>query len=874
MEKLVFKNLTFAYPCDEKNAIEDISFSVAQGEFILICGKSGCGKTTLLRHTRSPLFPVGKRTGEVLFDGVPLSFLSDAEQSSKIGFVGQSPENQIVTDKVWHELAFALEGLGADTQEIRRAVAEVSAFFGIDDWFHKSTSELSGGQKQILTLASVLTLHPEMIILDEPTSQLDPIAAAEFISLLGKINRDLGITVILSEHRLDEAFPFATRVVVMEDGKILCDGNPKDVGISLRNEKSSMFCSMPAAVQIWSGIDSSLPCPVTVREGRDYLFSLAKSTAPKPLKEKEKPQRGDVVLSAKSIYYRYEKSAPDVLRDLSISLRAGELYALLGGNGAGKSTALRVLCDLHRAYSGKVERKGKIALLMQDARSMLVKKTVREDLCDVLESRHVAKDEADVRIESISALCTIEDLLDRHPYDLSGGEQQKCALAKILLTSPDILLLDEPTKGFDAEFKEHFAAILKRLNASGVAVLMVSHDIAFAAEYADRCGMLFDGCIVAEDEPRAFFSGNKFYTTPSNRMARELIPLAVTPDEVIECFGGKVQKKPKAEEKTTQKKPNGEKDNQKKRERVPLWRKITAPLSLVLAIATVIYTLTQFDLVTMISSKGVTQKGVVGLVIYGLLAVSLLLFFISAKSHGKPTADIIKKSPASARTRLAAAVLLILAPITVIAGVLFLDDGYYRAVALAVLLECMLPFFILFEGRKPSARSLVIIAVMCAICIAGRSAFFMIPQFKPVIALTVISGVALGAESGFLVGAVTMLVSNMMFSQGPWTPWQMLAMGLVGFFSGVLARAGLLSHKKGELAVFGALCTVALYGPLMNFSSALLGGASINARVLFSYMLSGIPMDVVHAVSSAIFLLLIAEPMLEKLDRVKNKIGE
>ena len=874
MEKLVFKNLTFAYPCDEKNAIKDVSFSVAQGEFVLICGKSGCGKTTLLRHTRSPLAPAGERSGEVLFDGVPIFSLSDAEQSSKIGFVGQSPENQIVTDKVWHELAFALEGLGASTHEIRRSVAEVSAFFGIDDWFSKSTSELSGGQKQILTLASVLTLHPEIIILDEPTSQLDPIAATEFISLLGKINRDLGITVILSEHRLDEAFPFATRVIVMEDGKILCDGAPKDVGRILKDTDSSMFSSMPAAMQIWAGIDSSLPCPVTVREGRDFLSLISESNPPKPLKEKEKAPKGEVVLCAKNIYYRYEKCSPDVLSDLSLSLRAGELYALLGGNGAGKSTTLQILCGVRRAYGGRIESKGRIALLMQDARSMLVKKTVREDLYDVLDGKAVTTDEQDERVGKICSLCGIADLLDRHPYDLSGGEQQKCALAKVLLTSPDILLLDEPTKGFDAEFKAVFAAILHRILSLGVAVLMVSHDVAFAAEHADRCGMLFDGCIIAEDEPRAFFSGNKFYTTQSNRMARELIPQAVTPSEVIECFGGEAPKKPTLDEKAVTARQKDEKTEEKNRKRLPLWKKITAPLSLICALAALVYTLTQVDPVTMISSKGVTEKGVLGLAIYGLLVAFLLLFFISAKAYEKPASYMIKKRPATRRTKFAAVLLLILAPLSVLAGVLFLDDGYYKAVALAVLLECMLPFFLVFEGRKPSARELVVIAVLCAVCIAGRSAFFMLPQFKPVIALTIISGVALGAESGFLVGAVTMLVSNMMFSQGPWTPWQMLAMGLVGFFSGVLARAGLLSRKRGELAVFGALCAVAIYGPLMNFSSALLSGASINSRVLFSYMISGIPMDVVHAVSSAIFLLLISEPMLEKLDRVKNKISE
>ena len=212
---LQIRELTFAYPGEEKRALNHVNLTVEEGEFLVLCGRSGCGKSTLLTHLKTPLTPHGKRKGEVLFKGTPLQEMSNREQSSKIGYVLQNPDNQIVTDKVWHELAFGLESLGCPNQEIRIRVAEMASYFGIQDWFYKNVADLSGGQKQLLNLASIMAMHPELLVLDEPTSQLDPIAASDFLETVKKINRDLGTTIIMTEHRLEEVFPSADRVVVI-----------------------------------------------------------------------------------------------------------------------------------------------------------------------------------------------------------------------------------------------------------------------------------------------------------------------------------------------------------------------------------------------------------------------------------------------------------------------------------------------------------------------------------------------------------------------------------------------------------------------------------------------------------------------------------
>lgn len=546
MEAFEIRHLTFQYPLREEPALRDVSLTVQKGAFVTLCGKSGCGKTTLLRHLKPVLTPHGTRSGEILLGGVPVGELSPRGQASRIGYVQQSPEHQIVTDKVWHELAFGLESLGCDTQAIRLRTAEMASFFGIESWFYSDVAELSGGQKQLLNLASVMAMQPELLILDEPTSQLDPIAASEFLAAVQKINRELGTTVLLSEQRLEEALPMSDRVLVMDCGTIILDETPLEAGAKLKETGHGMFLAMPAPMRIYAGVGGGLPCPVTVRDGRRWLQEMG--FVPEAAVEETKPEAtiAEEVLRWEEVWFRYEKNTPDVLKGLSLSARKGELLAIVGGNGTGKTTALNTASGLLKPYRGRVLLggtdvakagagelfRGNLSVLPQNPESLFVKKTVELDLMEMLDP---ALDETERRARAREAAerTEIAHLLAMHPYDLSGGEQQRAALAKILLTQPKVLLLDEPTKGLDGFFKRTFAVMLRRLCAEGVAVVMVSHDIEFCAQYADRCAYFFDGMVISGGTPRAFFSGNSFYTTAANRMARDCFPGAVTTEDVI-----------------------------------------------------------------------------------------------------------------------------------------------------------------------------------------------------------------------------------------------------------------------------------------------------------------------------------------------------
>ncbi len=871
MELFTIRDLTFSYPEQPQPALRSLSLTVEQGEFLVLCGPSGCGKSTLLRQLKTVLAPHGRRTGELLLEGRPLDSLSQREQAERIGFVQQSPENQLVTDKVWHELAFGLESLGYDTPTIRRRVAEMASFFGIQNWFHKNVAELSGGQKQLLNLAAVMALQPSVLILDEPTSQLDPIAASDFLATLSRINRELGTTVILTEHRLEEAFGFASRVAVLEKGALLCTGTPAEVGAALKSAGSAMFLAMPAAMRIWSAVDSGTPCPVSVRDGRRWLLDYAAAHPLKALPEEGTPPETEALISARELWFKYDQDRPDVVKGLSLEVRRGQLLALLGGNGTGKTTSLKLLAGLKKPWRGELEVRGTVGMLPQDPQTLFVRPTVREDLLEVL-PRAERKDAA---LERVVSLCRLTELLDRHPYDLSGGEQQRAALAKLLLRDPDILLLDEPTKGLDAEFKQSFGQILQTLQRSGVAILMVSHDIEFCAKYADRCALFFDGNIVTEGPPRAFFSGNSFYTTAANRMARELLPRAVTPEDVIAACGGTMPETPALPE-YRHLPPAPEKEAAATRS-LPVWRKALAAVSGIASLALIVQAIRVTDLSKLIGAEGMTALAGDQLLRYAALAAALLVFALSvgqkAERPGTPVQTPVEKRRLRKRTAAATVLILLLIPLTLFAGVYFLEGRKYYFISLLILLECMLPFFLIFEGRRPQARELVLIAVLVAMNVAGRAAFFMLPEFKPVVAMTILAGVAFGGETGFLVGAMTMLVSNMLFSQGPWTPWQMFAMGIVGWLAGVLYRKGVLRRSRLSLCVFGVFCSTVVYGGIMNPASALMWAGKLSWPTVLSYYITGIPVDLVRAAATAVFLLLGAEPMLEKLDRIKTKYG-
>jgi len=544
MAQITIQDLSFSYPGSEKTGLEHIALTIEQGEFVVLCGHSGSGKTTLLRHLKTVLTPHGNRSGSIRIMGRELSSLDSREQASMIGFVMQDPDDQIVTDKVWHELAFGLESLGVEQKTMRLRVGEMASYFGIQNWFHRQTSELSGGQKQLLNLASVMAMQPEILILDEPTGQLDPIAASDFLNTVKKINRDLGTTILITEHRLEEVYPYADRVIVMEQGRVIANDTPRRVAQTLYAEGKELFSALPTPARIFYGSGSEGECPLTVREGRAWL-SKAFNGKELPVRE---PKHQESVLSkepavkVKELWFRYEKDGADVLQGVEAEIPQGTLFALVGGNGTGKSTFLKALCGICRAYRGKIELFGKplkkytskelfrgtITLLPQDPKSLFAKKTVGQELEEMTSSQEER--------EAMARLCRIEALLEQHPYDLSGGEQQRVALAKILLTKPRLLLLDEPTKGLDGGFKKVLAGILDQLRQQGMTIIMVSHDVEFCGEYADPVGMFFDGQILATAGPRQFFGQNSFYTTAANRMSRHLFTNAVTVGDVLELY--------------------------------------------------------------------------------------------------------------------------------------------------------------------------------------------------------------------------------------------------------------------------------------------------------------------------------------------------
>ncbi|MDR1571411.1 MAG: ABC transporter ATP-binding protein, partial [Clostridiales Family XIII bacterium] len=345
------EGLSFAYPGRESPAIADVSFEIRRGEFVALCGPSGCGKTTLLRQLKPAAAPHGARSGGIFFEGRPLDSLSERDAAAGIGFVTQSPDSQIVTDKVWHELAFGLESLGLKTPEVRLRVAEMASFFGIQGWFYRDVADLSGGQKQLLNLASVMAMQPSVLILDEPTGQLDPIAAGELLAAVAKINRELGVTVVLTEHRLEELLPLCDRAICMDGGRIIADAPPRELGETLRARGHGMFRAMPAPMRIWAAAGGGPPCPVTVREGREWLARAA-AEGGGPRQPAARPGRGGPAVEMDDVWFRYGKGLPYVLKGLSFSAFFGEICALLGGNGAGKTTILSLVSGMNIPCQG------------------------------------------------------------------------------------------------------------------------------------------------------------------------------------------------------------------------------------------------------------------------------------------------------------------------------------------------------------------------------------------------------------------------------------------------------------------------------------------------------------------------------------------
>lgn len=976
MKIIELKKLSFRYSGEDKEVLSDIDLAIEEGGFYVICGASGSGKSTLLRQLKTSLQPVGQRSGRILYYGRDLEEVSQYTQSAKIGFVFQNPDTQIVTDKVWHELAFGLESIGMPQDMIRVRVAEMASYFGIQNWFYQSTDTLSGGQKQLLNLASVMVMHPKVLLLDEPVSQLDPIAVVDFMATIHKLHAEFGITVIMAEHSLEEVAAYVDEVIFMKEGRLIAKGKMEELGNILETHDPSMEEILTVPMQIARGYEklqkkkedtaftTNDRIPYTVALGQKWMaqrFPLAKQEEIKgfpftkqeetekfafakqeeaqrflgakqeeagrftsvkqkekkslPAKDPKKQNRGKRSFDGKKIpfaiqctelCYHYPQADVDVVDHLSLFVEEGAIFALMGGNGSGKTTTLHLLGGLLKPQKGTIEffgrsltkykekelRNGILGVLPQDPTTLFVRKAVEEDLYEVLEDQ---KEQNQIKTffgetkqeiwQNVIALLGIEDLLKKHPYDLSGGEQQKAALAKVLLRQPAILLLDEPTKGLDAGSKKRLGELLVGLSQKKVTILMVSHDIEFCAKYATKTGLFFDGNIASMQDTKEFFVENHFYTTAANRMCRNYFPDVVTVQDAIrvctdtdieDCneFVLKAVEQEKAvqeknnqnkaeqdkmeQEKVQQNKMQQDKEEQKKDEQSK----------------------NEQEKAKQDRAEGLSAENINGNKneISGKASVQNSdSDAVTERTTKERIATERENSKHSVDTKQILSVVLtelIGIPLCIAIGFFFFGDRKYLFISMMTAVLSCIPFWTSLSRGKYSAKKVVLIAVLVAIATAGRSVFFMFPGIKPMAAVVIVTGISLGAEAGFLTGSLTMLLSNMLFGQGPWTPWQMFSMGLIGLLAGLLAAAGKeRMEKRSSLCLLGLISPLVIYGGIMNFASLLMMSYTINKESIIAIYLSGIPMDMLHAVSTVIFLAVGGKPMLEKIERVKKKHG-
>lgn len=478
------RGLHFAYPGAEAPVLDGLDWSVPQGAFALLVGGTGSGKSTLLSLLKPEISPAGECTGELRVLGESAADMDVRASAERVGYVFQDPENQIVCETVWHEMAFGLENLGMSRDEMRRRVAETSYFFGLEDWLHRDTDTLSGGRKQLLSLAAVLALRPRVLLLDEPTSQLDPVAEKSFLHALFRVNRELGCTVVVATHQPRPMLEYATCAYRIEGGRV-CE--------------VADIASLGHREELFSG---EAPGRGTSRRAKNGVFSSAGGCRILP-----KMHAGSATTLAGS-WFRYDRASGWVLRGLDAAFSAGAVHAVVGGNGCGKSTMLSVLAKTVKLQRGHMERgAASAALLPQNPKALLVAETVRDELMEWAST--CGYDEAVARERAASL--GLSGLDGRHPYDLSGGQRQLLALAKLLLIGPELLLLDEPTKGLDLASRRIIARALRDHAEAGGTVIMATHDLDFAEQVADDIAMMFDGEIACMEPPADFFADNVFY---------------------------------------------------------------------------------------------------------------------------------------------------------------------------------------------------------------------------------------------------------------------------------------------------------------------------------------------------------------------------
>ena len=594
------RDLTFAYAAGDEPVLSDINIDIGSGEFVIIMGSSGSGKTTLLKMLKRNMIPAGRYSGRVYIYGKEADKLTDRENAAGIGYVSQDPDNQIVTDKVWHELAFGLENLGMDNVTIRKKVAEMSEYFGITGWYDREVSKLSGGQKQILNLASVMVMQPGILLLDEPTANLDPLAAIRFLDVVKRINQELGVTVVMVEHNLEHIYADADRIIAIDKGRVAANSSPKKAAADIITAGSFLIEGLPVASRLYSGynkkngnsvvsynnvnIDSnnknnhilSDEIPLTVKEGRRWYVNYKKVYGKDITKDKDKINnfagksiindkviKKDVlednitgnknkkrigfikknnlenkssrkntdnientVCQLKNVSYSYNKKLPYIIDGVDVSFKEGKITAILGGNGAGKSTMLKLIAGIIEPVRGKIISNKRIIMLPQDPKAVFTEVSVEEELAEVLMDKgngiynNMPMEDKREIVEQIIEEFGLNDIRKNNPYDISGGQQEKLAIAKVLLLKPEVLLLDEPTNGLDPYFKKTLGKLLKKINADGVTIIIVSHDLEFVDSFCDDVIMLFDKKVAVKDSTHKFLRDNMFYTTNYYRIMK------------------------------------------------------------------------------------------------------------------------------------------------------------------------------------------------------------------------------------------------------------------------------------------------------------------------------------------------------------------
>lgn len=521
------RGLSFAYPGAEAPVLEGLDWRVSQGAFALLVGGTGSGKSTLLSLLKPEIAPAGERTGDARVLGENVADMDVRASAERVSYVFQDPENQIVCETVWHEMAFGLENLGLARDEMRRRVAETSYFFGLEDWLHRDTDTLSGGRKQLLSLAAVLALCPRVLLLDEPTSQLDPVAEKNFLHALFRVNRELGCTVVVATHQPRPMLEYATCAYRIEDGRVREVADMASLGRreslfsddmlgwgAVRSAKTEYSAGVRTIWALWSrpgtyrarkkfGIGQIVRiCGANV--ARERLGSL-----PAHGWEQNTPKmHGGSATTLAGSWFRYDRAGGWVLRGLDVAFSAGAVHAIVGGNGCGKSTMLSVLAKTDKLQRGRMVRgAASAALLPQNPKALLVAETVRDELMEWASTCGYDENLARERAASLG----LSGLDGRHPYDLSGGQRQLLALAKLLLIGPELLLLDEPTKGLDLASRRIIARALRDHAQAGGTVVMATHDLDFAEQVADDISMMFDGEIACMEPPTDFFADNVFY---------------------------------------------------------------------------------------------------------------------------------------------------------------------------------------------------------------------------------------------------------------------------------------------------------------------------------------------------------------------------